>query len=76
MSGTVHQTWSSGFGSWLLRYMAQPKSYRRLTMSDRKTIHDSLDEVADLAEAFEPGINDADRKLPRPVGTLRVNPRY
>ena len=76
MSATVHQTWSSGFRSWLLRYMAQPKSYRRLTMSDRNTIHDNLDEVADLAEAFEPGINDADRKLPRPVGILRVSPRY
>lgn len=76
LSETVHQTWSSGFGSWLLRYMAQPRSYRRLTMTDRNTIHDSLGEVADLAEAFEPGINDADHKLPRPVGILRISPRY
>jgi hypothetical protein len=39
-------------------------------------IHHALGAVADLDNAFEPGINDADRKLPRPVGTLRVNPRY
>jgi predicted acylesterase/phospholipase RssA len=76
MSDTVHQTWSSGFGSWLLRYLAHPKSYRRLTMTDRNTIHDRLGEVANLAEAFEPGLNDADHKLPRPVGILRVSPRY
>jgi predicted acylesterase/phospholipase RssA len=76
MSDTVHQTWSSGFGSWLLRYLTRPESYRRLTMADRSTIHHALGAVADLDDAFEPGINDADRKLPRPVGTLRVNPRY
>ncbi|MEG3174372.1 hypothetical protein U1708_19360 [Sphingomonas sp. ZB1N12] len=45
-------------------------------MTDRNTIHDSLGEVADLAEAFKPGINDADHKLPRPVGILRISPRY
>jgi predicted acylesterase/phospholipase RssA len=76
MSDTVHQTWSSGFGSWLLGYLTRPKSYRRLTTTDRSTIHHALGAVADLDNIVEPGINNADRKLPRPVGTLRVSPRY
>jgi predicted acylesterase/phospholipase RssA len=76
MSDTIHQAWMAGFGSWLLRYLTHPKSYRRLAMDDRSHIHDSLGAVADLDGAFEPGIIDADRKLPRPVGILRVGPRY
>ncbi|MEW9853864.1 hypothetical protein [Novosphingobium sp. M1R2S20] len=72
MSDTVHQTWTDGFGSWLLRYLTHPKSYRRLTEDDRYHMHDSLGAVADLDGAFEPGIIDADRKLPLPVGILRV----
>ncbi|UZK70464.1 patatin-like phospholipase family protein [Sphingomonas sp. S1-29] len=76
MSDTVQQTWTNGFGFWLLRYLPRPKSYRRLTMNDRNQIHERLGAVADLGEAFEPEINDADRKLPRPVGLLRVGPRY
>lgn len=71
-----NDSWTNGFGAWLIRYLAHPKSYRRLTLNDRARIHEGLSAFADLDEAFEPKLRDVDRKLPRPVGILKVGPLY
>lgn len=72
----VHHTWTSGFGAWLSSYLSHPRSYRRLTIAERRNIHDHLDALADLDDQFEPPVSDQAQNLPRSAGVLRIGPTH
>lgn len=72
--GALHHTWTNGFGAWLSSYLAHPRSYRRLTIGERRNIHDRLEALAELDDEFEPPVSDRAHKLPRPAGVLRIGP--
>jgi hypothetical protein len=74
--GSFHHTWAEGFGTWLASYLMQARSYRRLTVGERREILDRLNAVAAVHEELEPPIADQAGKLPRPTGVLRISPRY
>jgi hypothetical protein len=70
------ETWRTGFGEWLRRYMADPASYRRLTLDDREKLHARLEAFAELDLEFSPPLSDRERKIPRPTGRLRIGPDF
>ena len=71
----IEQVWNQGFGSWYEDYAPNAKSYRQLTLSDRQVIADVMRRL--IAGGYEESeITNADDKLPKKGGALRVTPKY
>lgn len=70
------RVWNGGFGAWLAAYLADPKSYRSVTKTDRRNLHRRLGMFAALSGSFKPFIKNKGRKFPRPIGKLRIGPDF
>jgi hypothetical protein len=69
------RVWNAeGYGPWFAHYAPNAKSYKRLTLADRKAIHARLGALAGQVGAFTPAILAPDSKFPRPTGRLRIVP--
>lgn len=67
--------WSvGGFGGWLAGYLAHPRSYQKVTPTERAAVHARLAAFATLAQTFTPQIKNKRGKFPRPIGRLRIGP--
>jgi hypothetical protein len=69
------KVWNTdGYGPWFANYAPKAKSYKKLTPSDRKAIHDRLGALAGQVAAFTPTIQAPHSKFPRPSGRLKIAP--
>lgn len=70
---SADRAWTArGYGAWYNGYA--PKTYGKVTAQDRTDIGTRLAAFAGLAGTFLPGIKSRDRKLPRPIGRMRIGP--
>lgn len=73
----VERVWDEGFGDWYEAYAPLVKSYKRLTLRDRAHIADTMRALMAAQQGGAPeAIADAQDKLPRKVGVLKVAPRF
>lgn len=71
---STNQVWKAGFGSWFATYLPNVKSYKEVTPTDRRLIHQRFRDFGKLIAAFSPAIVSKKRKFPRPIGRLRIEP--
>ena len=74
---SIERIWNEGYGEWYADYARRVKSYKKLTLADRARIAEDMRALIEARSSkAEGGILNADEKLPRKVGVLKVAPKY
>ncbi|KQN73546.1 patatin [Sphingomonas sp. Leaf62] len=72
----TERVWNAGFRSWFAAYSANPQTYKAVTKTDRRNIHDRLQAFALLSHLFQPLVRNKTAKFPKPIGKLRIGPDF
>ncbi|WP_206642503.1 hypothetical protein, partial [Rhizobium leguminosarum] len=71
------EIWNGGFGDWYAEYSKTAKTYKRLTLRDRGTIGQDIENfIRALGENPQSKIIDVNEKLPKKSGALRISPEF
>jgi len=58
-------------------YLKDPASYGSSSLANRQEVFDRIDALMSLVQQWDPPLRDPKNRLsPKPVGLLRINPRY
>ncbi|WP_421590972.1 patatin [Shinella sp. M27] len=73
----IDRIWDEGFGDWYDSYLPEVKSYKRLTLADRRQIAADLRELLAARDGEDAGkIANPEEKFPKRAGALKVAPKY
>jgi hypothetical protein len=74
---SIEEIWQNGFGEWYKEYIRDVKSYKKLTIDDRRRISEKIRNLISV-RSINSGefILNKEIKLPRKSGTLKVAPKY
>ncbi|ODU68859.1 MAG: hypothetical protein ABT11_14905 [Novosphingobium sp. SCN 66-18] len=69
--------WEAGFSDWYKAYLREVKSYRKLTLTDRRQIAADIRKLLAARKSGDAAaIARLEEKLPKRAGTLKVAPKY
>ncbi|AOH85780.1 hypothetical protein AWL63_19335 [Sphingomonas panacis] len=73
----MDRVWNGGFATWYKAYLRDVKSYKKLTLADRRRIAADIRELLAARHHGDGGaIAKLDEKLPKRAGALKVAPKY
>lgn len=73
----IDRVWDTGFGPWYERYYPKVKSYKKLTLADRRQIATNIEALLEALDKDDRAdIAKLEEKLPKRAGALKVAPKY